>query len=171
MAVLHRFYCILQSFSVSLKDDNMPELEEIFEIRLVAVRSDDNETGSTDVSGASIDPDNSKSRVVMPENNYPYGLLQFSESDTPPLPNDPYIPPATLSPTVSHFAEFNFFLASCKFSHLLVTFANSLDPDQARQNVGPDLDPNRFTVSKNFLKKFLFVCLILFFMSHQQSFS
>ena len=101
---------MLQSFSVSLKDDNIPELEEIFEIRLVAVRSDDNETGSTDVSGASIDPDNSKSRVVMPENDYPYGLLQFSESDTPPMPNDPYIPPVTLSPTVSHFAEFNSFL-------------------------------------------------------------
>ena len=25
---------------------------------------------------------------------------------------------------------------------LLITFANRLDPDQARQNVGPDLDPN-----------------------------
>ena len=25
---------------------------------------------------------------------------------------------------------------------LLITFANSLDPDQAQQNVGPDLDPN-----------------------------
>ena len=24
---------------------------------------------------------------------------------------------------------------------LLIFFANSLDPDQARQNVGPDLDP------------------------------
>ena len=24
----------------------------------------------------------------------------------------------------------------------LRTFANNLDPDQARQNVGPDLDPN-----------------------------
>ena len=29
------------------------------------------------------------------------------------------------------------------FSHLLIIFANSLDPDQDRQNVGPDLDPNR----------------------------
>ena len=28
------------------------------------------------------------------------------------------------------------------FSCLLITFANSLDPDQARQIVGPDLDPN-----------------------------
>ena len=27
----------------------------------------------------------------------------------------------------------------------LITFANSLDPDQAQQNVGPDLDPNCLT--------------------------
>ena len=25
--------------------------------------------------------------------------------------------------------------------HLLITFATSLDPDQARQNVGPDMGP------------------------------
>ena len=31
--------------------------------------------------------------------------------------------------------------ASGDFCRLLITFANSLDPDQARQNVGPDLDP------------------------------
>ena len=29
---------------------------------------------------------------------------------------------------------------------LLITFANSLDPDQARQNVGPDLDQNCLTL-------------------------
>ena len=29
--------------------------------------------------------------------------------------------------------------------HPLITFANSLDPDQARQNVGPDLDLNCLT--------------------------
>ena len=29
---------------------------------------------------------------------------------------------------------------------LLITFANSLDPDKNRQKVGPDLDPNRFTL-------------------------
>ena len=28
------------------------------------------------------------------------------------------------------------------FCRLLITFANSLDPDQDRQNVGPDLDLN-----------------------------
>ena len=34
------------------------------------------------------------------------------------------------------------FPASGNFCRLLITFANSLDPDQAQQNVGPDLDPN-----------------------------
>ena len=37
---------------------------------------------------------------------------------------------------------FNSLSASGNFRHLLIQFANSLDPDQARQNVGPDLDPN-----------------------------
>ena len=31
------------------------------------------------------------------------------------------------------------------FCCLLITFANSLDPEQASQNVGPDLDPNCLT--------------------------
>ena len=29
---------------------------------------------------------------------------------------------------------------------LLISFTNSLDPDQARQNFGPDLDPNYLTL-------------------------
>ena len=33
-------------------------------------------------------------------------------------------------------------------------FANSLDPDQARQNVGPDLDPNSLILLLVFLKEF-----------------
>ena len=39
-------------------------------------------------------------------------------------------------------SAFNSLPASGNFCHLLITFANSLDPDQARQNVEPDLDPN-----------------------------
>ena len=31
-------------------------------------------------------------------------------------------------------------------SLLAATFSNSLDPDQDRQNVGPDLDPNSLTL-------------------------
>ena len=37
---------------------------------------------------------------------------------------------------------------------LMITNTNSLDPDQDRQNVGPDLDPNRLTLSVVFLKEF-----------------
>ena len=40
---------------------------------------------------------------------------------------------------------FNSLPASGDFCHLLIAFANSLDPDQARQNVGPNLDPNCLT--------------------------
>ena len=42
------------------------------------------------------------------------------------------------------------------FGCLLITFANSLNPNQAQQNVGPDLGPNCLTlmvILKNFLKK------------------
>ena len=45
----------------------------------------------------------------------------------------------------------NYFLARGDFCHLLRTFANSLDPDLDRQNVGPDLDLNCLIV---FLKEF-----------------
>ena len=37
------------------------------------------------------------------------------------------------------------FLASGNYL-LLITLANSLDPDQDRQNAGPDLDPNCLTL-------------------------
>ena len=40
---------------------------------------------------------------------------------------------------------FNLLPARVNFCCLLITFANSLDPDQARQNVGPDLDPSCLT--------------------------
>ena len=47
------------------------------------------------------------------------------------------------------------YLASSYFIHLLITFANSLNPDQDRQNVGPDLDPNHLMLLMLFLKEFL----------------
>ena len=40
---------------------------------------------------------------------------------------------------------FNTLPASGDFCRLLMTFSNSLDPDQARQNVGPDLDSKCLT--------------------------
>ena len=41
---------------------------------------------------------------------------------------------------------FNSFHASGDFCCLLITFANSLDPDQDQQNVGTDLDQNCVTL-------------------------
>ena len=38
--------------------------------------------------------------------------------------------------------DFNAFFGRGDFCRLLITFANSLDPDQDRQKVVPDLDPN-----------------------------
>ena len=53
----------------------------------------------------------------------------------------------------------NSFPAVGDFCLLLINFANSLDPDQAWQNVGPDLDPNCLTLWwyswKIFLKKLI----------------
>ena len=40
----------------------------------------------------------------------------------------------------------HFFLASRKFCRLIITFSNSLDPDQDWQNVSPDLEPNCLTL-------------------------
>ena len=90
-----------QSFNVQLKDENLPELEERFVIQLINATSDDGLSGTTNVSGASIDLANSRSTVMVRESDFPYGLLQFSESEITPLPDDPLIPPATERPTVS----------------------------------------------------------------------
>ena len=48
----------------------------------------------------------------------------------------------------------NSFLASGDFCHLLITFVNSLDPDQDWHSVGFDLDPNDFDTLIEFLKEF-----------------
>ena len=41
--------------------------------------------------------------------------------------------------------HFKLFRVSSEYCRLPLIFANSLDPDQARQNVGPGLDPNCLT--------------------------
>ena len=46
----------------------------------------------------------------------------------------------------------NSFKTSSNFFHLLITFANNLDTDQDRQNVGPDLGPNWLTMKELFEK-------------------
>ena len=48
----------------------------------------------------------------------------------------------------------NHYFASGDFYCQLITFANSLDPDQDLQNVSPDLDPSLFDTLIVFLKDF-----------------
>ena len=46
---------------------------------------------------------------------------------------------------VSSSSVFNSLSPSIDFCHLLITFANSFVPDQAWQNIWPDLDPKCLT--------------------------
>ena len=52
------------------------------------------------------------------------------------------------------YSKFTWKFVACK-CYLLITFAKSLDQGQARQNVGPDLDPNCLTLWWYFRKIYL----------------
>ena len=52
----------------------------------------------------------------------------------------------SLSLLAGRTVVFNSFLDSDDFCLLLINFANSFDPDQDSQNVGPELDPNGLTL-------------------------
>ncbi|XP_022110249.1 G-protein coupled receptor 98-like isoform X2 [Acanthaster planci] len=86
----------IQTIIITAIDDMLPELEESFSIDLLPQLplSDDGLIGSTNTSGASLDPDASTSNLTIGANDYPYGLLQFA-TGPPPGPADPLIPPAT----------------------------------------------------------------------------
>ena len=60
-----------------------------------------------------------------------------------------------ISPTVPQTPEIiiSSFPSSDNLSCLLIAFENSLDPDQARQFVWPDLGPNLFGTLMEFLKE------------------
>ena len=59
-------------------NDNLPELQERFEVRLVSAQSNDGKDESTTTSGASINPMFSLANITIEENDAPYGLLQFA---------------------------------------------------------------------------------------------
>lgn len=83
-----------------MKADGIPEPEEVFEIRLINVTTEDSIESTTNMSGASIEPTARSSVVTVKENDFLSGLLQFSTSLVPPRPDDPFIPPAEERPTV-----------------------------------------------------------------------
>ena len=61
----------------------------------------------------------------------------------------------TIDFTLTQPGAFNSLSARGEFFRLLIIFANSFDPDQARQNFGPDLGPRMFDTLIVFLKEFL----------------
>ena len=69
----------------------------------------------------------------------------------------------TIDSSYPHIEKINFAeiqgLITFNPQSLLITFANSLDPDQDRQDFGPDLDPNvchSDSVPERFFLKSLF---------------
>ena len=86
---------------MELKNDNIPEPQEVYDIRLTGVSTEDGVGGTTNSSGASIDPNHMNSTVIMNENDFLNGLLQFKADGIPPLSDDPYIEPLLEQPTVS----------------------------------------------------------------------
>ncbi|XP_017551078.2 adhesion G-protein coupled receptor V1 isoform X2 [Pygocentrus nattereri] len=58
-------------------DDDIPEFDEFFQVRLVSAQSGDGKQGSTPTSGASIDPENAINNITIKASDHPYGLLQF----------------------------------------------------------------------------------------------
>ena len=61
----------------------MPELEELFDVIISRVQSSDGQIGTTNTSGAMINPAASVNNITIAENDYPYGLLQFYDGPPP----------------------------------------------------------------------------------------
>jgi len=84
-------------------NDSIPELEESFSIVLISAVALDNETSSTETSGASISNNGSRVAIDVEENDFPYGLMQFATS--PPSPGDSFVPAATMAPVLNVMEE------------------------------------------------------------------
>lgn len=86
-----------ERINMTVVNELVPELSEQFVITLTSAVAGDNQTSSTPLSGASIDPTLSQAMITITENDHPYGLLQFVTS--PPLPGVT-ITPATTIPEI-----------------------------------------------------------------------
>ena len=60
-----------------------PELDEMFVVLLTDAVSNDGFASSTPTSGASVNSTSDSSNLTVTENDYPYGLLQFSTTIPP----------------------------------------------------------------------------------------
>ncbi|XP_030832667.1 adhesion G-protein coupled receptor V1 isoform X3 [Strongylocentrotus purpuratus] len=84
-----------QTFTFTTVDDLAPEVLEEFIVHLLPYLpfSDDGLIGSTNTSGASIDPTAATNLISIPSSDNPHGLLQFSIGQ-PPDQADPLLAPA-----------------------------------------------------------------------------
>uniref|UniRef100_G1KP04 Adhesion G-protein coupled receptor V1 n=1 Tax=Anolis carolinensis TaxID=28377 RepID=G1KP04_ANOCA len=81
-------------------DDDIPELNEYFQVILVSAVSGDGKKGSTPTSGASIDPEKETTYITIKASDHPYGLLQFSV-EQPPEDSEEVILPVTNAPHIT----------------------------------------------------------------------
>ncbi|XP_061172919.1 adhesion G-protein coupled receptor V1-like [Saccostrea echinata] len=88
-------------FTVTVNDDDIPEVQETFDIKLTSALT--GSSGSTNTSGASIDLSASTFRFTILKSDHSNGLLQFTNSSMPPQGTG-IIPPATEKPVV-YFPE------------------------------------------------------------------
>lgn len=89
---------IIQTFFVTALDEMVPELNEDFVVVLTSAVANDNQSSSTPMSGASIDSERSQAALEVTENDFPYGVIQFSA--VAPRAGDP-IPLATTMPELT----------------------------------------------------------------------
>uniref|UniRef100_A0A1I8J347 Cadherin domain-containing protein n=1 Tax=Macrostomum lignano TaxID=282301 RepID=A0A1I8J347_9PLAT len=96
----------LKSLTATLVDDQIPELATQAIFILTEAASSDGQAGSTNVSGASIDPRKNWINVTISESDYPYGYLQFMTALPDPLPS--IIPAEFNQPQISVREEVGF---------------------------------------------------------------
>ena len=75
-------------------DDIIPEIDETFDVIIVAVVTADGENATTPMSGASISPKLNSRRIIVRKNDCPNGLLQFALGEAPSSSDDPRLLPA-----------------------------------------------------------------------------
>lgn len=98
--ICNKYVCPFQHLNLHVVDDAIPETVELFHVRLLNTLSDDNVVGSTNTSGASVDQNKSISTIIVEENDFPYGLLQFRAGNASHVAAG-LIVPATEVPQVS----------------------------------------------------------------------
>lgn len=67
-------------------DDDIPELNEYFQVTLVSAIPGDGKIGSTPTSGASIDPEKETTYITIKASDHPYG--NCNRQHITPLPRD-----------------------------------------------------------------------------------